>query len=726
MSIISYNDIYTVYAWQENNRTFTVTTNEGGIKHIRLILKDKQTALNVSGEEVSIYYAATKPNNKEVLVSASKIDAENGVIEFPIEPALTTNSGVVNGEIRVVAPLGVLKFYGINLKVHKGVSDKAAEQTEAYTALVEALRKVSALLASSTIAPLDDINEFDTGDKGRLNPVASGVLYEILQRYVKNDLTIAGLKLTKPITTTELQDVLSVNGFYAEAGKPTVNTKGKSGDLRYDITTKKLYLCTNASKTTYTWKDISEFIDISDVLQNYVLNTVKVAGLSLNKDIEIDELSEALNHYPLVIFTDTPTTSTKGKVGQFGGLINYNASSQSYTVKLFLCCSAGKSEGTYQWVLINSNTISDEQIKSALDNYLDNNPITGVGKDGEDGITPHIGDNGNWYIGDIDTGKPSKGKDGANGADGYSPSISVSSTETGYMLAIEHDENFTENVFIENGKDGTNGVDGKDGVNGVDGTDGADGKSAYEYAKESGYTGTEEEFAQSLNYVNTVDTLVDEAVENEKGNIIDSLIAELQGLPVFGTVDENNIIKVTSQLSDGVYVLRYENTDGTYSEVGTITIGNGDVVTYTNLNDPTLATDTTLTPASIGWMEDVRISSSSSSISSAEGYDVSNFVAISAGKEVVRIKNFNLYNAYGRIYFYSGGEYKYQLSNITTTGAAHFNTVNDNYAEITVAKLTEVYKSAMGSSATFDSIRFGGMLVGTIEDVIITLDEVIA
>lgn len=34
------------------------------------------------------------------------------------------------------------------------------------------------------------------------------------------------------------------------------------------------------------------------------------------------------------------------------------------------------------------------------------------GKDGEDGSTPSIGENGNWFIGETDTGFPSKGKDG--------------------------------------------------------------------------------------------------------------------------------------------------------------------------------------------------------------------------------------------------------------------------------------------------------------------------
>lgn len=66
------------------------------------------------------------------------------------------------------------------------------------------------------------------------------------------------------------------------------------------------------------------------------------------------------------------------------------------------------------------------------------------GAPGADGITPHIGDNGNWYLGETDTGKPSRGETGPAGQDGVS---------------------------------------------------GADGKSAYQYAQEGGYTGTAEEFA---------------------------------------------------------------------------------------------------------------------------------------------------------------------------------------------------------------------------------------
>ena len=40
------------------------------------------------------------------------------------------------------------------------------------------------------------------------------------------------------------------------------------------------------------------------------------------------------------------------------------------------------------------------------------------GKDGTDGKTPYVGDNGNWYIGADDTGKPSRGEKGEKGDKG--------------------------------------------------------------------------------------------------------------------------------------------------------------------------------------------------------------------------------------------------------------------------------------------------------------------
>ena len=53
------------------------------------------------------------------------------------------------------------------------------------------------------------------------------------------------------------------------------------------------------------------------------------------------------------------------------------------------------------------------------------------GKDGENGKTPYVGENGNWYIGADDTGKPSRGAKGEPGQDGVTPTFSIESVETG-------------------------------------------------------------------------------------------------------------------------------------------------------------------------------------------------------------------------------------------------------------------------------------------------------
>ena len=118
------------------------------------------------------------------------------------------------------------------------------------------------------------------------------------------------------------------------------------------------------------------------------------------------------------------------------------------------------------------------------------------GADGKNGITPTIGENGNWYLGTEDTGKPSRGatgpqgadgKDGANGtdgADGHTPVITASKsgkvttikvdgeeTADGAKITIT-DKTGTTEATVKNGKDGANGAPGKDGADGAPGKDG--------------------------------------------------------------------------------------------------------------------------------------------------------------------------------------------------------------------------------------------------------------
>lgn len=111
--------------------------------------------------------------------------------------------------------------------------------------------------------------------------------------------------------------------------------------------------------------------------------------------------------------------------------------------------------------------------------------------------------------GEFDGADGAPGKDGAdgqpgeNGTDGYSPTANVTQTDNGATITIT-DKNGTTTATVTNGKDG---ADGNPGADGSPGKDGADGKSAYQYAQDGGYTGTETEFAEKLSAeIPTVDS----------------------------------------------------------------------------------------------------------------------------------------------------------------------------------------------------------------------------
>lgn len=90
------------------------------------------------------------------------------------------------------------------------------------------------------------------------------------------------------------------------------------------------------------------------------------------------------------------------------------------------------------------------------------------GENGADGITPTIGDNGNWYIGDVDTGKPSRGETGDSGAPGADGEpgedgrgiTSVTITADGHLNI-----NYSDETDADVGK--VVGEDGLDGISGV-------------------------------------------------------------------------------------------------------------------------------------------------------------------------------------------------------------------------------------------------------------------
>ena len=94
-----------------------------------------------------------------------------------------------------------------------------------------------------------------------------------------------------------------------------------------------------------------------------------------------------------------------------------------------------------------------------------------TGETGKDGLTPYIGSNGNWYIGEEDTGVTAAGTNGDNGEDGkdgLTPHIG----ENGNWFIGEKDTGVK--AVGTDGKNGEDGADGKDGVSVVGVTSSAD------------------------------------------------------------------------------------------------------------------------------------------------------------------------------------------------------------------------------------------------------------
>lgn len=96
--------------------------------------------------------------------------------------------------------------------------------------------------------------------------------------------------------------------------------------------------------------------------------------------------------------------------------------------------------------------------------------IGAEGKEGEDGLTPHIGQNGNWFIGEYDTEVKAQGPQGNDGTViNYQVEEATTCDDGGYTITITLDDETNYSYTICNGVDGEVGPQGPQGLNGNDG-----------------------------------------------------------------------------------------------------------------------------------------------------------------------------------------------------------------------------------------------------------------
>ena len=184
--------------------------------------------------------------------------------------------------------------------------------------------------------------------------------------------------------------------------------------------------------------------------------------------------------------------------------------------------------------------------------------------------------------------------------------------KSAFEIAVEHGFVGTEAEWLESlkgvdGKDGVNGKDGCDGRNGVDGLpgkdgkngadglpgcdgiDGIDGKSAYIIAVEHGFTGTENEWLQSLKGADGKDGITPDMSEYAtKADIADlqEQIRQISGISYISVFENGS--DVLQKYGDSVYTYYndgYRSLAGFAESYPHFCSAENDYALYFNQND---------------------------------------------------------------------------------------------------------------------------------------------
>lgn len=148
-----------------------------------------------------------------------------------------------------------------------------------------------------------------------------------------------------------------------------------------------------------------------------------------------------------------------------------------------------------------------------------------------------------------------------------------------------------------------------------------------------GQTLTEEQKAKARENIGAISIAdvpkkgVDYWTEADQEAIVQQVITAL-GTPVFGTVDGDNNIILTGELSDGTYTLKYEDAEGNVTTIGTLTTESGPA--YTNVIPVSIGDNGSVFNAT-GYLDSYRLTGNYGAagnncyLSAASGYFATGF-----------------------------------------------------------------------------------------------------